>query len=502
MPLRRPFGIDEIVNGVMKPEIKKPSSMEYKIFLVLLVLALAALIVYVVYKYNNSDKDKPAVENQPRTAPHQAAAQHRAAAPHAMMSGKYGPELGAEDVAKLMTGAEPFKNGAIVLLYSNGCHFCQAIAPEYLAATQEKGPNTLPMVAVDAAKMPELMAKFDLRGVPSIVHIVGGEKVHEFNGERTKAALLNFLQTMSRGPANSAGPPNVDPASSAGPPKVDPNIGFYGPEMKQGTEASLLESPNGAVVMFYSKNCHHCKSFGPVFGQVSRAMGHGSPPMVAVDAAKMPHLLQKFGIQGVPTVLFIKKGAAPSAFNDDRTAEKLTNFVKTCGTMAANTMPAAPFDDGNGAGIPQSRGYESYQQMQMIEEREDQMKELRAISTAGASHGSNEVSPAEEAALLSGQGRFASGAVVMFYGNNCGHCKTAAPKFQEASHHIRQLEKQRGKKMPEMLVADASKFPNALKKYNITGVPNIVYIKNGNIAQTHRGDRTAESFAKFAEQCA
>lgn len=96
--------------------------------------------------------------------------------------------------------------------------------------------------------------------------------------------------------------------------------------------------------------------------------------------------------------------------------------------------------------------------------------------------------PNEGDSLMNGTGRFSNGATVMFFGENCGHCTAAKPAMLRAMAS-----------MPGSLVVlvDAAKFQPVLKKFGVTGIPHIVYIKGGKILKTYSGDRSEASFKDF-----
>jgi len=96
--------------------------------------------------------------------------------------------------------------------------------------------------------------------------------------------------------------------------------------------------------------------------------------------------------------------------------------------------------------------------------------------------------PNEGDSLMNGTGRFSNGATVMFFGENCGHCTAAKPAMLRAMAS-----------MPDSLVVlvDAAKFQPVLKKFGVSGIPHIVYIKGGKILKTYSGDRSEASFKDF-----
>jgi thiol-disulfide isomerase/thioredoxin len=104
-------------------------------------------------------------------------------------------------------------------------------------------------------------------------------------------------------------------------------------------------------------------------------------------------------------------------------------------------------------------------------------------------HG-RELQANEEADLLAGRGIFGEGAVVMVYGTNCGHCTAMAPEFKAATEVNGGLM---------MVAINASKFPNVLKTFGITGIPKIFQIEGGKMVREFTGARKKADLLEFAK---
>ena len=66
-----------------------------------------------------------------------------------------------------------------------------------------------------------------------------------------------------------------------------------------------------AIVDFYAEWCMPCKMLGPVLEELS-AKYSGRVDVFKVDIDKEPELAGLFGVQSVPTLLFIPKVGKPS----------------------------------------------------------------------------------------------------------------------------------------------------------------------------------------------
>lgn len=81
-------------------------------------------------------------------------------------------------------------------------------------------------------------------------------------------------------------------------------------------------------------------------------------------------------------------------------------------------------------------------------------------------------------------------ALVAFTMAGCGHCERMKPAFAEAA----------SKAKIALALLDKSNCSDALlRKYNVQGFPTILLFRSGEVAQAYNGDRSVDSFVKFAQ---
>lgn len=80
------------------------------------------------------------------------------------------------------------------------------------------------------------------------------------------------------------------------------------------------------LVMFYAPWCGHCKRLEPIWGHVAQALYRTNIRVGRVDCTRFTGLAKEFGVNGFPTIKFIK-GEEEHAFFGDRTKEDIVNFA-------------------------------------------------------------------------------------------------------------------------------------------------------------------------------
>ena len=93
-------------------------------------------------------------------------------------------------------------------------------------------------------------------------------------------------------------------------------------------------SPKPCVLFVKAEWCGHCKAAKPEMEKASRLLG-SVIPMFSVDADSQAALVQKLGVQGFPTILFMPANGPPVTYNGARTAQGVVDWVCRVSSLCA-----------------------------------------------------------------------------------------------------------------------------------------------------------------------
>lgn len=74
-------------------------------------------------------------------------------------------------------------------------------------------------------------------------------------------------------------------------------------------ETKVLKSSTPVLVDFWAEWCGPCRALGPILDEVAKEVG-AKATIVKLNVDENGDIAQKFGIRGIPTMIFFKDGQA------------------------------------------------------------------------------------------------------------------------------------------------------------------------------------------------
>jgi len=101
--------------------------------------------------------------------------------------------------------------------------------------------------------------------------------------------------------------------------------------LKSITNESFDYNPHKELIFFSMPGCGHCENFQPTWDLLVKNYGNIKDiELIQVISNQKPELVEKFKIQGFPTILFIKDSQKVSEYKGDRSYEDLVKYMKFC----------------------------------------------------------------------------------------------------------------------------------------------------------------------------
>jgi protein disulfide-isomerase A5 len=248
----------------------------------------------------------------------------------------------------------PKNDNVLVLFYAPWCHWCNKMKPEWrLLADHMRATNSQVKVgAVNCDTYPEIATALSIDGFPTICLFTGNKKI-EYNGERTKDALIKFLDAETKmkqdklqlgeekKPTNKKD--NAEKSFFEG-----SKVRELGPENFDIKTRSLVGLNEPVIILFYAPWCYWCNQIKPEWIDAASKAKKGVI-VAAVDCSKYPLIGDAMQVEGYPTIKLYetKSFDSESTYHGERKASAIVRFIdsKTANLPSKAAASSSNHDD-------------------------------------------------------------------------------------------------------------------------------------------------------------
>ncbi|XP_055904063.1 protein disulfide-isomerase A5 [Eupeodes corollae] len=210
------------------------------------------------------------------------------------------------------------KKHALVMFYAPWCGHCKKAKPEFMAAAAEfREDPRVALAAVDCTKHAAVCSVYEVRGYPTFKYFSYLKTNIDYNGGRSESDFIKFMKN----PVDSSKEISKEPESFGNFPGAE-HILLPGDEIEtKGKQIKRL------LVMFYAPWCGHCKSLKPEFAAAAAKATTDEYRLGAVDCNIHHKAVEKYKIQGFPTLLLFENGKLVDTYTGPRKASDILKYV-------------------------------------------------------------------------------------------------------------------------------------------------------------------------------
>lgn len=255
-------------------------------------------------------------------------------------------ELSDKDFSKDKNGnLRPVQPNIVIMYYAPWCHWCTKLKPIYKDFAKEytkrntNNAASFKIAALDCESNKEIANGLDLEGFPTIILYSGGTKV-EYQGDRTKDAMVEFVESNHPSAKKNAIPPTKE-AKPVNKPQAASD--FFAKDSgvlvltdkNFDTKAKTLVGIKGPVIiLYYAPWCYWCNQIKPVWNDLAALIKKdptmASVTVAALDCTKYPVVCDFAGVDGYPSIKLYNKAEVSSEvpYFGERTVPAIQAFVQ------------------------------------------------------------------------------------------------------------------------------------------------------------------------------
>jgi thiol-disulfide isomerase/thioredoxin len=180
----------------------------------------------------------------------------------------------------------------LVWFFMNGCPHCERMEHAWSEVSEvAQSTGVAHVQQFEASDRPDLMQKYDISGYPTVKMFWADGRQETYRGDRSSEDLLKFVTRV---------PPTADPQSTV-----------------------------PRLIFLHMKGCFHCNKMQPAWKKVVGLL-RTDPAVVTeeYEAYASPEVMEKFQVEGFPTLLLVSPSGNIRRYHGNRTAEDILAFSK------------------------------------------------------------------------------------------------------------------------------------------------------------------------------
>jgi len=219
-----------------------------------------------------------------------------------------------------------------VKFFAPWCGHCQRMAPAWdQLAKAFEDDEQVSIGRVDCTMDNELCSTHGVRGYPTLLLFINGEKEEKYQGGRDFQELFAFVTKRAQKYADA----KLNAKEFIPQVAEEPTLDF---QVKEPQESLLTlgESSFDTVVAqgltfvkFFAPWCGHCRNMAPTWEELANKYSSQDGVQIAkVDCTEERSLCSRHSVSGYPTLLLFRAGVQIAEFEEARSIESMVAFIE------------------------------------------------------------------------------------------------------------------------------------------------------------------------------